>query len=93
MTRQTLLACVLLWAVDAACRGRTGEPSRSGSAARLAAPTTSSAAKRPNVLWLTCEDMSCNLGCYGDKDAITPNLLPNAVRASGLRNANGCLPW
>ncbi len=31
-------------------------------------------AKRPNILWLTCEDMSCNLGCYGDRDAATPNL-------------------
>jgi arylsulfatase A-like enzyme len=29
---------------------------------------------RPNVLWLTCEDMSPNLGCYGDPDAVTPNL-------------------
>lgn len=30
--------------------------------------------KRPNILWLTCEDSSCNLGCYGDPDAVTPNL-------------------
>ena len=29
---------------------------------------------RPNVLWITAEDMSPVLGCYGDKDAITPNL-------------------
>jgi uncharacterized sulfatase len=41
----------------------------------LVADTAMSAeTKRPNVLWLTCEDMSCNLGCYGDKDAITPHL-------------------
>lgn len=31
-------------------------------------------AGRPNVLWLTCEDASPNLGCYGDRYAITPNL-------------------
>jgi uncharacterized sulfatase len=31
-------------------------------------------ARRPNVLWITCEDISPNLGCYGDKDARTPNL-------------------
>ncbi len=31
-------------------------------------------AKPPNVLWLTCEDTSCNLGCYGDRDAVTPHL-------------------
>jgi len=29
---------------------------------------------RPNVLWITVEDMSCNLGCYGDKYATTPNI-------------------
>lgn len=29
---------------------------------------------RPNILWLTAEDMSPNLGCYGDADAITPRL-------------------
>lgn len=28
----------------------------------------------PNILWVTCEDMSPNLGCYGDAYAITPNL-------------------
>jgi len=31
-------------------------------------------AKRPNVLWITCEDISPLLGCYGDPYAITPNL-------------------
>ena len=29
---------------------------------------------RPNILWITCEDISPNLGCYGDKYAQTPNL-------------------
>jgi N-sulfoglucosamine sulfohydrolase len=24
------------------------------------------AAERPNILWITCEDISPNLGCYGD---------------------------
>lgn len=30
--------------------------------------------KRWNILWLTCEDTSPDLGCYGDKYAATPNL-------------------
>ena len=30
--------------------------------------------QRPNILWISCEDISPNLGCYGDKHAITPNL-------------------
>jgi N-sulfoglucosamine sulfohydrolase len=29
---------------------------------------------RPNILWITNEDISPNLGCYGDPDAITPHL-------------------
>jgi len=33
-----------------------------------------SAAERPNILWISCEDISPNLGCYGDPHAITPNL-------------------
>ena len=30
--------------------------------------------KLPNILWITCEDISPNLGCYGDSYAQTPNL-------------------
>ena len=40
----------------------------------LASAIVISAEERPNVLWITAEDMSPTLGCYGDKDAITPNL-------------------
>lgn len=29
---------------------------------------------RPNILWITCEDMGPHLGCYGDRYANTPNL-------------------
>lgn len=29
---------------------------------------------RPNVLWISCEDINAHLGCYGDPHAITPNL-------------------
>ena len=31
-------------------------------------------AKPPNILWLSAEDISPHLGCYGDDRAITPNL-------------------
>ncbi len=30
--------------------------------------------QKPNILWITCEDMSPHLGCYGDAYANTPNL-------------------
>lgn len=32
------------------------------------------AAERPNILWITAEDMSPTLGCYGDSYATTPNI-------------------
>lgn len=33
-----------------------------------------SAVERPNILWITCEDMSADLGCYGDAYARSPNI-------------------
>ena len=38
----------------------------------LASPAL--AAGRPNIVWLVAEDISPNLGCYADPDAVTPNL-------------------
>ncbi|MCA9248056.1 MAG: sulfatase-like hydrolase/transferase [Planctomycetales bacterium] len=32
------------------------------------------AADQPNILWITAEDMSPTLGCYGDKYATTPHI-------------------
>jgi arylsulfatase A-like enzyme len=34
----------------------------------------SRAADRPNILWLSAEDISPHLGCYGDANAVTPHL-------------------
>jgi arylsulfatase A-like enzyme len=28
----------------------------------------------PNIIWISCEDISQHLGCYGEKFAITPNI-------------------
>ena len=44
------------------------------------------ARQRPNVLWITCEDTSPNLGCYGDRFAVTPNL--DRLAAEGVRYTN-----
>ncbi len=38
---------------------------------------------RPNILWLTCEDISPYLGCYGFEQAETPNL--DGLAAQGVR--------
>jgi len=37
----------------------------------------------PNILWITCEDVSPRLGCYGDTFAITPNL--DKLAGEGVR--------
>lgn len=42
--------------------------------------------RRPNILWITCEDMSPNLGCYGDKQAHTPHI--DRLASQGLRYLN-----
>jgi arylsulfatase A-like enzyme len=55
-----------------------------------------SKADRPNILWISCEDTSPDLGCYGDSYAVTPNL--DALAARGVRytnvftNAGVCAP-
>ncbi|MDP6505479.1 MAG: sulfatase-like hydrolase/transferase, partial [Planctomycetota bacterium] len=40
-------------------------------------------AERPNILWLTCEDISPYLGCYGFEQAETPHL--DALALEGIR--------
>lgn len=52
--------------------------------------------QRPNILWITCEDMGPHLGAYGDRYATTPNLDTLASRGLLYRYAwsNGpvCAP-
>ncbi len=44
------------------------------AASLILIPSSLVAAERPNILWITAEDMSPTLGCYGDAYAITPNI-------------------
>ncbi len=46
----------------------------------------SSASDTPNILWITAEDMSPTLGCYGDEYATTPNL--DQLAADGVLYSN-----
>jgi arylsulfatase A-like enzyme len=48
------------------------------------------AAERPNILWLSTEDMSPNLGCYGDEQARTPHI--DELAAEGIRYSNAFVP-
>jgi N-sulfoglucosamine sulfohydrolase len=42
--------------------------------------------QRPNILWITCEDISPYLGSYGYEHAHTPNL--DELAAKGIRHTN-----
>lgn len=44
-------------------------------------------APQPNILWISTEDISPDLGCYGDSYAVTPNLDRFAARAVRYDNA------
>jgi len=61
----------------------------------FATPTSADETK-PNILWLSCEDISPHLGCFGDKHAITPHLdqlATEGVRFSHAFTAAGvCAP-
>lgn len=48
------------------------------------------AAERPNILWLSTEDMSPNLGCYGDRDARTPHI--DRLASEGVLYKNAFVP-
>ena len=54
--------------------------------ASLAIYGAAMAADRPNILWISIEDTSPDLGCYGDKYAVTPNL--DRLASQGCRYTN-----
>ena len=41
---------------------------------------------RPNVLWISCEDISPHIGCFGDDMAITPHI--DLLAREGVRYSN-----
>lgn len=48
------------------------------------------ARQRPNILWISCEDISPNLGCFGDEYASTPNL--DRLASQGVRFTQAFTP-
>ncbi|MCG8599452.1 MAG: sulfatase-like hydrolase/transferase, partial [Verrucomicrobiales bacterium] len=66
---------------------------RNVRARELPSPSPASAATdRPNILWITAEDMSPTLGCYGDDYATTPNLDAFAKESVRYTNAFAAAP-
>ena len=62
-----------------------------GTHLRADEPKPKDAPRRLNVLWISIEDTSRNLGCYGDKYADTPNL--DALAAQGGRYTHAFAPY
>jgi arylsulfatase A-like enzyme len=56
---------------------------RMAALALLASASALADETRPNILWLSCEDISPHLGCYGDPHAITPHL--DKLASEGVR--------
>src|SRR5512132_3683826 len=56
------------------------------TAASLPLLARSQSRQLPNILWITSEDTSPDLGCYGDKYAVTPNL--DRFASQGVRYTN-----
>lgn len=48
--------------------------------------STLGADQRPNIVWLSCEDISPHIGCFGDEHAITPNI--DQLATEGVRYTN-----
>jgi uncharacterized sulfatase len=61
-----------------------------GSMSSPALSAEADPARRPNILWITCEDISPNLGCYGDAYAVTPNL--DRLASQGVRYTSAFAP-
>ncbi|MBN2452301.1 MAG: sulfatase-like hydrolase/transferase [Lentisphaeria bacterium] len=65
---------------------------KAGTAAGLTAAlpwgraAAAAATPRPNVLWISAEDLSPDLGCYGDTYAVTPHL--DALARQSVRCTN-----
>jgi uncharacterized sulfatase len=61
----------------------------------LCAPPATQAAQtagRPNILWISAEDISPDLGCYGDSYAVTPNIDKLAAQGARYTNAFAIAP-
>jgi arylsulfatase A-like enzyme len=55
-------------------------------------PANEKLIEKPNILWITCEDINPYLGCYGDTFAITPNLDKLAAEGVLYTNAYATAP-
>lgn len=60
--------------------------------ALLLLAATEGRSERPNILWITAEDMSATLGCYGDEYAHTPHIDELAEQSARYTHAFATAP-
>jgi len=58
---------------------------------RLSGLQAAGGKRRPNILWISCEDISPDLGCYGDDYSVTPNL--DRLAGQGCRYEYAFVPF
>ncbi|MFM8478370.1 MAG: sulfatase [Planctomycetaceae bacterium] len=58
--------------------------------AAIPIPAAAVLAQPPNILWISCEDISPQLGCYGVPDADTPHLDQLAAEGTVFVHAFSC---
>lgn len=63
--------------------GQAGLAAWLGATSLAAVNAAAPPSRRPNVLWLSCEDIGPHLGCYGDPHARTPTL--DRLARQGIR--------
>jgi arylsulfatase A-like enzyme len=73
--RTAAVLSLLVLAAGTALRGQAGEP----------------APARPNVLFITVDDLRPLLGCYGDTDVVSPNI--DRLAAAGVTFLNASCQW
>lgn len=75
------ICCVLTFALSATLSITFGDPQ-----------AKQSSSIRPNILWISAEDISPDLGCYGDAYSRTPNLDRFAGQGARYTNAFSSAP-
>lgn len=58
-----------------------------GAAGLVGVPTRAQRPRQPNIVWIIAEDISPDLGCYGDSYAVTPQADRLATQGARYTNA------
>jgi len=92
MNRRDFLKTASLAAISTPAFAQVRHPPSASAKATEDTSAIRNGTDRPNILWITCEDMSPALGCYGDTYATTPNIDRLAGESVRYTNAFATAP-